>query len=58
MKTLLTGADGYIGSMAGAHLKDAGHDVVGLSPGERVTALNAEPGQLFDRVSKPEGAFR
>jgi nucleoside-diphosphate-sugar epimerase len=33
MKILLTGLDGYIGSLAGPLLMDAGHEVVGLDTG-------------------------
>ncbi|TCR61510.1 SDR family oxidoreductase [Bosea sp. BK604] len=33
MRVLLTGADGYIGTVLGARLLDRGHDVVGLDTG-------------------------
>src|SRR5437773_1615917 len=33
MKVLLTGHKGYIGSVGGAMLREAGHDVVGLDTG-------------------------
>lgn len=33
MKILLTGLEGYIGSLAGPHLTDHGHEVVGLDTG-------------------------
>ena len=33
MKVLLTGHRGYIGSVGGAMLREAGHDVVGLDTG-------------------------
>lgn len=44
MKILLTGADGYIGAVAGPHLMAAGHEVTGLDCGLYRSGWLYEPG--------------